>query len=226
MTFCDISKCHNVTPLNFVTILGFCHMVHIFWSSNWIWFTFPIRFESHQILSNQIWFKSALIFGWLHHHGLNGCITTCPILEAGVTHSFDISPNLNYAKLIPRFHVIPTCDSNLKFPYHRPCFFPGVDLLCLACWCLSMRSRLNGRNALFWNYDHTFLWCGYNSKKIHSSSSLFCRRKLQCVGACLCLSIDSQRIERSKPFSGFPKKGTNLFLFCLARYPSILPCLV
>ena len=29
VTFCDISKCHN-TILNFVTFLGFCHMVCIF----------------------------------------------------------------------------------------------------------------------------------------------------------------------------------------------------
>jgi len=30
VTFCDISKCHNVTILNFVTFLGFCHTVCIF----------------------------------------------------------------------------------------------------------------------------------------------------------------------------------------------------
>ena len=30
MTFCDISKCHNVALLNFVTILGCCHTVLIF----------------------------------------------------------------------------------------------------------------------------------------------------------------------------------------------------
>ena len=30
--FCDISKCHNVTPLNFVTFLGFCHTLYIFFS--------------------------------------------------------------------------------------------------------------------------------------------------------------------------------------------------
>jgi len=30
VTFCDISKCHNVTLFNFVTFLGFCHTVCIF----------------------------------------------------------------------------------------------------------------------------------------------------------------------------------------------------
>jgi len=30
VTFCDISKCHKVTLLNFVTFLGFCHTVCIF----------------------------------------------------------------------------------------------------------------------------------------------------------------------------------------------------
>ena len=32
MTFCDISKCHYVTISNFVTFLGFCHTVCIFFS--------------------------------------------------------------------------------------------------------------------------------------------------------------------------------------------------
>jgi len=32
VTFCDISNCHNVTLLNFVTFLGFCHTVCIFFS--------------------------------------------------------------------------------------------------------------------------------------------------------------------------------------------------
>jgi len=33
-TFGEISKCHNATLLNFVTILGFCHTVLIFFSQH------------------------------------------------------------------------------------------------------------------------------------------------------------------------------------------------
>ena len=120
-----------------------------------MWVTSDLVKSNWIQISFDFWMTASRRFEWLHHDvsdSRSGSKSCTLHIRLGFCPIFNIKD---------RFHDFVFCDSNLrwvKFPYHIPFFSPGVNLFCLACWCpsLSMRSRLNGRNAMFWNDDDTF----------------------------------------------------------------------
>jgi len=125
VTFCDISKGHNVTISIFVTFLGFCHTVRIFFSS----------FQNLKCRKNAEGLKSGserLSKSVVYHGGRLGTATLVPLLVAqGV-----LSYTLTFECMGQCSWKVLNCRRDVPVVQSTEGTVSGVTTMCACCICI------------------------------------------------------------------------------------------